>query len=265
MENLRISAMRLLESLIIENYKNVEMIEQLVLDLSGTYKIKSLFVRQILMRVKQVKDLSDIQLFFFLKCMLKNNKNRDKSILKEMETFIHMNYGAIDEELLQSNIKFSYKIGKVMELNNQEWIGVIKPINLYYLIDCEIISLERCKKNKFRAIGEEFKIQNKNNSTSITEIGELIKRGKYRIPQLVFIFSPDVKYDIQESELYLDRGKLILIDGYHNYKAIINLYKRHCLISQSISIKIINNITEDELANYLYNNMKNNKPSINCR
>lgn len=185
---------------------------------------------------KSLDDADDFLLFCLTYTYYKSQID-DYFLPKEIETYGNLKY---EKEELSGDIKI-----KAIKVSDNQWIGTISTKELMLWRNAQIINYNENAQRTMKHItrrGQDF-YQIYLNKKAVSDIKSIMLEGQFIPNTLTFNMSEDADYNYDENENILtidvSEKKLDILDGYHRYIAISQIYNDNPDFDMNMEIRIV--------------------------
>ena len=204
-------------------------------DLKKMYGIPIDLASDIFTLRKDIREFSDFIAFAVLSVL--DNKSLEKYFKKEeIEKYSNSIYKV---EALELPIKFD----DMIQINDDQWIGRISCKKLMQMKDARIINYnENAQRTMERVVnGEKEYWKISINKRSIKEIREALENGTYISDDITINMPPDkTDFSFRNNTIIINKmSTLDLLDGYHRYLAISQIYNMDSNFDYNMEFRIV--------------------------
>lgn len=158
--------------------------------------------------------------------------------------------------------KYPVVLEGIKEINNDQWF-LVADVNLFKeLYDKQLIVYNPNTQRQLKKTSNGYKIDV--NNKSVKEIEKLLENDEFISNDLSFnlsIDNPNVEFDIVGDKIIITNGQLDIIDGFHRFRAAMNVKKRNPEFNYNFGMKIMN-FDEAKANTYIGQEDKRNKISV---
>lgn len=248
-------------SIVYSSNKNKRAFEKY---LAAKYDFLSVNYMQYVLGVRKFSDMKDEELFWIVDS-LNSFKEFEKIPVEKYFSDLEIRKFSSSKYIYKTKEKYPIVIENILQVADDQWISVVDVNFLKDLYDKQLIiynpNTQRELKKHIRQGGIYYTINI--NNKSVNEIKGLLKSGQFIPNDLSFNLSldnPKVNYDIRKNEFVILGGQLDIIDGFHRFKAAMELKGEDKDFNYNFIMKIMN-YTEVKANTYIAQEDKRNKIS----